>query len=649
MGKFKMPTVQKFLEKKFLYDPKKDPPWVYLEKEMVANLDKKPYNEKVGEWLKYLKDLKYHYHCEEKRKLRRLNYEAGPPWYMELSNAQRQVLAGLKASIHQDLLEDLPSRTRKSLSDLGITLKISKNMLMKAMLESVEDAGIFIWNLYTALYKSPPSEARTTYSMNAMIMLSSLVCIDLEECISRLEKLVKLKKRPPPPPPKPQKKSYTPNCRYGQYLQQMYVPFYCKHPSGNEEPPPPPELDYKFRLRSEESYTALCKDLSFMAKRKERNKKEQQSERVCNYKFWEPPSTLRNTDPKMAAYVNKLKMLKLKAKQKYKTPYRNVQFHVAGVSFTGGRPNYLLANVAILPTGYIPINAGVVAVGAEFVTTIAGFWKFPRDMKRKCDAKCTCLAKWEKPVMDYIQESKCKCGHLYDFHQEGKAAEKYFYPAGKHGPFWIDKAKVFQMDPMEDFVKETVRLAVKSAEPTPVNSQPTISVSGLKVKELLAAFLADLSDTPLIIPHLPRAYLLNNLQEWVRKRINGNLTAVDHKQMKLISLRRWLDLKHVDFRARAGRIPFTAKHLERMNWAYRKQVQELFVFLLNDFSTRNRLKQVHQTRLWWPTMKYDAYPNKPFLDIFFTYMAGRMKDTFIVNPYSSELTPKYGAKTCPLK
>lgn len=30
-----------------------------------------------------------------------------------------------------------------------------------------------------------------------------------------------------------------------------------------------------------------------LEKRKERNKKEKQAERICNYKFWEPPSTLR--------------------------------------------------------------------------------------------------------------------------------------------------------------------------------------------------------------------------------------------------------------------------------------------------------------------------------------------------------------------
>lgn len=30
-----------------------------------------------------------------------------------------------------------------------------------------------------------------------------------------------------------------------------------------------------------------------LEKRKDRNKKEKQCERICNYKFWEPPSTLR--------------------------------------------------------------------------------------------------------------------------------------------------------------------------------------------------------------------------------------------------------------------------------------------------------------------------------------------------------------------
>ncbi|XP_053609208.1 uncharacterized protein LOC128674578 [Plodia interpunctella] len=648
MGKFKMPTVQEFLEKKLLYDTKKDPVWVYLEREMLANVNKKPYNAKVGAWLKFLKDLRYHYFCEERRHMRILSNEAGPPWYVELSVAQREVLDSLKFNIHQDLLEDLPTRTRKALSDLGITVKIPMKMLMKAMTESVEDAGIFIWNLYTAYYKSPPSEPRSTYSMNAMIMMSSLVFIDLDECIERLSDLVKLKKPPPPRPPKPPKKNFTPDCRYGLYLQKNYAPFYCLHPSEKKKKRKHPELAYKFRLRSEASYSVLCKDHSFLQKRKERNKKEQQQERVCNYKFWEPPSTLRNTDPKMVAYVNKLKMLKLKAKPKYKTPYKNVAYHVTGVSFSGGKPNFVVQNVTVLPTGYIPINAGIVCVGTEFVTTIHGMWKFPREVKNKCDKKCDCLAKWEKPVMEYVQESKCLCGHLYDYHLEGKAKEKYFYQATRHGPVWVDKAKVFQLDPKEDFIKETVRLAVQSKDPTPVPSQPTISASGLKLKELLAAFLADLSDSPLIIPHLPQANMLNNLQEWVRRRVNGNLAPEKHKQMKLQSLRRWLYLRHLDFKARAGRIPFTMKQLEHMDWSYRDFVQSLFISLMNDFEVRNRLKQLHQTRLWWPTMKYDPYPNKAFLDVFFTYMPGRMKDTFVVNPYSSENTPKYGAKTCPL-
>ncbi|XP_060803194.1 uncharacterized protein LOC106138064 [Amyelois transitella] len=648
MGVFKMPTVQQFLDKKVFYDPKKDPVWVYLENEMIANIDKKPYNEKVGAWLKYLKDLKYYQFCEARTALKRLNVEVGPPWYIELSTHQREILKGLKASIHQDLLEDLPSRTRRSLSDLGITLKVKKTTLMNAMATSAEDPGIFIWNLYTAYFNMPPSQPRKSYSMNAMILMSSLVFIDLEECISRLQKLVKLKKPPPPRAPKPQKKSVVPTCRYGVYLEKPApLQLYSNHPSGPHEKRKP-EIDYKFRFRSQESYTVLRNDLSFLEKRKERNKRAQNTERVCNYKFWEPPSNLRSTDPNMAALAGKMKMLKLKAVQKYKAPYKNVQYLVSGVSFSGGRPNYILSNVAIQPTGFIPINAGIVYIGSQFVTTLHGYWKYPRPVIDKCDTTCDCLSKWDKPVMEYLYKSRCKCGHLYDYYNEGKSKEKYFYQPTKHVPYSVDYAKIFQMDPMEDFIKDTVKEALESGEPTPAPSQPTISPSGQKLKDLLAAFLADLSDTPLIIPHLPGACLLNNLQEWVRKRVSGSLTATDHKQNKLYSLRRWLDLKHVDFRARAGMVPFTLKELEHMDWSYRKQVQVLFWKLLEDFTKRNQLKQIKQTRLWWPTMKFDAYPSKEFLDIYFTYMPGRMKDTFLVRPYSSENTPKYGAKTCPL-
>ncbi|XP_046965608.1 uncharacterized protein LOC124534027 isoform X1 [Vanessa cardui] len=647
MATYKMPTVQQFLKKKKIYDHK-EPVWVYLEREMRNNIDKKPYNEKVGNWLKFLKDLKYYYYCEEKRKLKRLSLEVGPPWYYELSSSQREVLFALKINIHQDLLEDLPIRTRKSLSDLGVTLKIPKPLLMKAMTNSFEDPGVFIWNLYSAYYKQPPSELRAEYDMNAMILMSCLVFIDLDECIEKLEKLTYSPKIPSVTSDKKPHRNFQPKVRYGEYLQRCYVPCYSTHSKSNQPKHKPQPLGYKVRLRSAQSYERLCKNHDFLEKRKERNKKEKQLERICKYKFWEPPSTLRNTDPKMVAYVNKLKMFKKKAKPKYKAPYKNVQYLVGGVSFVGGQPRYLLNNVALLPTGYIPINNGFACFNGEFVTNIHGYWKFPKEVNEICDATCECISRWDDVVMTYLKQSKCKCGHLYDFYNEGIPGEKYFYPPTRHGPFWIDNAKVYQLDPMEDFIKDTVRESLMSAEPTPEPSMPTILPSGLKEKDLLAAFLADLSDTPLLIPHLPQANLLNNLQEWVRKRVKGHLTPADDKQLLLQSQRRWLDLKHMDFRARAYRIPFTLKQLKHMNWSHRHVVQTLFEILLDDFVTRNRLLQLNQTRLWWSTTKYDAYASKAFLDIYFTYMPGRMKDTFLINPYSSELTPKHGAKTCPL-
>ncbi|KAM3965213.1 uncharacterized protein ACR2FA_000600 [Aphomia sociella] len=648
MGKFQMPNVQEFLKKKTIYGPKKDPVWVYLEREMRENINKKPYNEKVGEWLKFLRDLKYYFYCEGKRKEKRLTIEAGPPWYCELSSSQKKVLNNLKSNIHQDLLEDLPLRIRKSLSDLGLTLKIPKYMLMRAMNDSVEDPGVFIWNLYTAYYKKLPSELRSKYDMNAMILMSSLVFIDLDECIEQLEKLTYEKKPATSVVEIKQKKNTQPNVRYGEYLQRCYVPLHCKHSSGEKKKHKPLPLTYKFRLRSEGSYEKLCNDLNFLEKRRDRNKKEKQAERICNYKFWEPPSTLRNTDPKMVAYVKKLKMLKKKAKPKYKSPYKNVQYQVAGVAFTGGKPQYLLSNVALLPTGFIPINGGIVQVDGSYVTNLLGFWKFPREVKKKCDETCDCLTKWEEPVMEYLRGSKCKCGHLYDYYHEGKVKEKYFHQATRHGRFWIDNAKIYQMDPMEDFIKDTVKEALMSVEPTPEPSMPTMSATGLKEKDLLAALLADLSDTPLLIPHLPQANLLNNLQEWVRKRVKGKISPKEHKRLILQSQRRWLDLKHMDFRARAYRIPFTQKQLEHIKWSHRQLVQKLFDILLDNFITRNRIKQIEQTRMWWSTTKYDAYPSKTFLDTYFTYMPGRIKDTFLINPYNSELTPKHGAKTCRL-
>ncbi|KAG6443776.1 hypothetical protein O3G_MSEX003025 [Manduca sexta] len=410
---------------------------------MRENIENKPYNEKVGAWLRYLKELRYYFYREAKRKEKSINDEVGPPWYIELSSCQRDVLNDLKTNIHQDLLEDLPNRIRKSLSDLGVTLKIPRKILMQAMNDSVEDPGIFIWNLYRAVYKKSPSELRGRYDMNSMILMSSLVFIDLEECIQELENLTQMKTPPPPVPqenikkyyqPKSYeklckdhafmikrkernkkekqtervctykfweppnalhiKKYYQPKVRYGEYLQQMYVPFYSSTPSTSKKKGKPSPLGYKFRVRSKESYEKLCKDHAFMIKRKERNKKEKQTERVCTYKFWEPPNALRNSDAKNAAIAIKQRMIRQKAKVKHKSLYKNIQYHVGGVSFSGGTPVYLLNNVALLPTGYMLIHGGIVYYNGENITCIQGFWKYPREVKVQCEETCDCVSKW---------------------------------------------------------------------------------------------------------------------------------------------------------------------------------------------------------------------------------------------------------------
>ncbi|XP_013164890.1 PREDICTED: uncharacterized protein LOC106115846 [Papilio xuthus] len=646
MKKFKMPTVQEFLALKTIYGPKKEPVWVYLEREMRENVHIKPYNELVGAWLKFLRDLKRFQHREAQRKLKRLQREAGPGWFFELSRLQKNVLNDLKSNIHQDLIEDIPTRTRKSLSDLGVTLKIPKSMLMKAMTESIEDPGIFIWNLYTAYYKMPPSKLRGEYDINSMILMSSLVFIDLEECIERLEKLTESKVVEKKVKPKKPPRNFKPNVRYGDYLQKNYVPPYKKHAVDNKETKPPP-LGNKVKLRSQSSYEKLCEDLKFLEKRKERNKKERPETRMCTYKFWEPPCTLRNSDPRLLSYLKKLRMLKIKAKPKFHSPYDNVQYNVGGVVFSGGRPHFILNNISLLPTGYVPINGGAVAFGKDVLLHIHGYWKFPKDVKEACEDECDCMDKWDT-VLEYLYKSKCKCGHLYDYHNENTLTEKYFYQPTKHGPYWMDYAKIYQMDPTEDFIKDTFQQAIMSSQSSGEPKEPTILPSGLSEKELLAAFLAELSDTPLIIPHLPQANLLNNLQEWVRKRVKGKMSPALQKRLLLQSQRRWLDLKHIDFRARAYRIPFTLEQLNNMNWSHRLLIQKLFKILLNDFVTRNQIKQLEQTRLWWSTTKSDAYPSEAFIDVFFTYMPGRMKDIFLINPYSVENTKTHGAKTCPL-
>lgn len=124
---------------------------------MRANVDKKPYNNVVGEWLVFLKDLKSHYRRVQLQELNRLTKNCGPPWFIELSSVQRETLDSLKFDIHTDLIGGQTVHVETALRQIGITKKINKKTLMTCMETCVEDPGVFVWNLYKDIYKVPPS------------------------------------------------------------------------------------------------------------------------------------------------------------------------------------------------------------------------------------------------------------------------------------------------------------------------------------------------------------------------------------------------------------------------------------------------------------------------------------------------------------
>lgn len=61
------------------------------------------------------------------------------------------------------------------------------------------------------------------------------------------------------------------------------------------------------------------------------------------------------------------------------------------------------------------------------------------------------------------------------------------------------------------------------------------------------------------------------------------MTKKISERLILQSQRRWLDLKHIDFRAIAYRIPFTLKQLDHMNWSHRYLVQRLVIITVTLF------------------------------------------------------------------
>ncbi|KAI5644266.1 hypothetical protein NE865_03635 [Phthorimaea operculella] len=654
--KEKIPSNPVLYRRRTQYLERRDPIWVVLENEMreKANRGIKPYNEKVGDWLKFLKALIRHYYTTEKRQYRKLGIEIGAPWYIEFSQYQRDVLRGLKFAIHQDVFENRPTRTKKSLKELGFTIDFSKEMLMEAMALSVEDTGIFFWELYKMYYEKSPSELLPRYDANAQRMMSALVFADLEECRKELIRIT-AKRAPKPAPPPKKKSTYTePKVKYGVYLQKMTVPCCSSHPDKLPKPKKPLPIKNKIKLRTKESYENLMKADDFLELRKERNRLSEPKPRICNYKFWKAPETLRNKDPNLAAYIAKMKMFSARPKKTFLKHKPNIEIlhnHIKGVSYLPtGRAVYHLDNLTNQNTGYVPINGGLVCINGEYVTNVLGFFKCPRDTDVTCVEKCDCETKWDT-VIEHLEDSTCTCNHLYDFMDQSKIEgkkHKYFHPPKGLSPYCIDEPKLYELDDWEGFIKQSIQQALDSYSMSGSGSTESISPAKLKEKDLLAAFLADLSNKPLIIPHLPKAELIKDLQELVRQRVKGDLKKPMHKKLLLKSKRKWVNLDHVDHTSRAYRIPFTEKEINNLNFSHKNRLQTL-----NDKLTRNFTKRTvdlwrEHTRIFWNTMEFPKYQDKSFLDCFFTYMPVRDADMYVINPFNKGITPKCAGKTCPL-
>lgn len=126
------------------------------------------------------------------KQFKKLVRSCGPAWYNELSSDQQKMLASLKDCIHQDLIEDLPVRTRRCLQEIGLTAKLSNKILLNAMRNSIEDPGLFIWNLFTAMYKHSPSILRSSkflLPLNKYIYLCFILIIPKKKYLG-LQKII---------------------------------------------------------------------------------------------------------------------------------------------------------------------------------------------------------------------------------------------------------------------------------------------------------------------------------------------------------------------------------------------------------------------------------------------------------------------------
>ncbi|GBP30009.1 hypothetical protein EVAR_22910_1 [Eumeta japonica] len=574
------------------------------------------YSRKTMKRQEYLEDLQDQRRKDDKQRWKEIVALQGPTWYQALSVTQRCALDTLGTSIHHDLIEGRPTYIRPVIRELGIYPIPGSIDLMISAHHGRDNPQVMIAHLFEHTFGHAISVKRTSYSLNARLMLSAILYLGMDHLIS----LLREKFRPDPQEPvrkTRQKQKKSPRPLSSPYLEKITAVMWIKRKVKPSKPPPLPAIDDSEELEGGASEQPSRNSMSTAKDKEELGKK------------------------------SKVKKEKSGKKNKLFVPSTgldNAQYTIAGVTVVKGQKYYILNTVTILQTDTEMIHGGFAIIEGLYLNIHCGYRSRPPP---PLPDPCDCMKAWNDTIFDHVKTYKCRCGHRYDFHNQGPFPRDellFFHKPTLHSPYYFDCEAIYELDPQRLHIAKEFKniwdtdsmLKLSEAAQNLKKKKrkgPTVGLGpNPSPQDYILWALARMRDINLIAT-LPDAHLVPELVEWMRKRIYGPLSKVGKLALLKASERYWPLFTVQESSCHGHVLPKIPPELyERTNFNQKARLKNIYEECANNYIAQTFRAQARIANTLWPTMYQAQVPNKSFRETYFTYIPAAVHYMHIIQP-----------------
>ncbi|XP_026764571.2 uncharacterized protein LOC113522923 [Galleria mellonella] len=607
--------------------------------------------------------------------LKRITESIGPKWYHALSVPQRIALDSLESSIYQDLLEGRPIRTAHVMRELGLYPRPNTVDLMNSAYFGRNDPKEMLAQLFLITYGHTIDGKRSSYCLNAKLMLSGILYLGLEQLIALLRERFRPDTKKEKPNPKPKPKVEPPLC--SPYLQKMVAVLYERPVYKRPRPPPLPNLDDFNEPYEEEPVMPKPPPPPPPPPPPKKRLPRSYCDKISGIISIEPHSSVtalsmktykRNshrrirgsklcvTEVKKTYGISMANQKKVSRRRKPVAPNTgmwNSQYVINGVYSIHGKTVFVLGTVSILPPVGDLIHGGYRHLKGEYINIHYGFAARPPPPKAD---PCDCVKKWHDSVFEYVRKTKCYCGHHYDYGNEGTFPPDelpFFQKPTRHSPFQfkyqtiydtdekrlhVEKEfkRVWDTDSMLHVVDGTVKDKKEKKLKKTKKSSTTCLGKNPRPEDYLKCALRLMRQVN-IAARLPDIHLVPELKEWMRRRIHGPYCHLEKSEMLHKSTMYWQIFQTIAAKGFGHIAPLKdPTYAGHTTWVHKQNLNEKFRKFTEQYKLQLFRSQAKFNNLMWTTMCQAAFPDKKFREIYFSYLVRRVQDMYIIHPYSSK-------------